>query len=279
MRLFCFGFGYVAQHLAVLARSEGWDVQGTSRIGSAETHAFNGYVPMNEVGRNALREATHVLISIPPDAQGDVVLRHHGDDFADADWVGYLSTTGVYGDWQGEWVDEDSALRAKEPRSVLRIKAEEAWLAASDATRVFRLSGIYGEGRNAIKQMQEGNAHRIYKEGQYFSRIHVVDIARLLWEEMHRGGGGKIYNLADAQPAPSHEVVAEAARLLGVEAPPLVPFEEANLSPFAASFYAANRRVDGTRILRDLQMELCYPTYKEGLKSFLPPESEGAADA
>lgn len=279
MRLFCFGFGYVAQHLAVMARNEGWDVQGTSRMGGADTHAFNGYAPMDDAGREALRAATHILISIPPDAQGDVVLRHHAADVTGAEWIGYLSTTGVYGDWQGEWVDEESELRATEPRSVLRIQAEKAWLAVSDASRVFRLSGIYGDGRNAIKQMQEGNAHRIHKEGQYFSRIHVVDIARLLWAEMKVGGKGKVYNLADSQPAPSHEVVAEAARLLGVDAPPLVPLEEANLSPFAASFYAANRRVDATRILRDLQMELCYPTYKEGLKSFLPQDLKDPQDA
>lgn len=280
MKLFCFGYGYVAQHLAALCKREGWDVQGTTRTGMLGTHVFNGYAPLDDAGKKALQEATHILISIPPDMQGDVVLRHHAADVRHAKWIGYLSTTGVYGDWQGEWVDEDSALKATEPRSVFRIQAEEAWRKNSEAAVIFRLSGIYGAGRNAIRQVQEGTAKRVLKEGQYFSRIHVVDIVRLLWASMNAlEQGGKIYNLADALPAASHEVVQEAATLLGVAPPPLVAYADANLTPMAASFYAANRRVDGTRILRDLSMELCYPTYKEGLRSLLDDEKEETHNA
>lgn len=274
MKLFCFGYGYVARRLSAVAKSQGWDVQGTSRMPTADTHAFNGYAPLDARGLAALREATHVLVSIPPDMQGDVALRLHAADVGNAKWIGYLSTTGVYGDWNGEWVNEESPLKATEPRSLNRIEAEKEWLKASENSVIFRLSGIYGEGRNALEQMREGTAHRVFKEGQYFSRIHVVDIVRLIWASMNtEAQGGKIYNLADAMPAPSHEVVQEAAELIGVTPPPLVPFAEANLSPMAKSFYSANRRVDGSRILRDLHMELCYPTYKEGLKSFLPTDS------
>lgn len=280
MRLFCFGYGYVAQHLAAVCKGNGWDVQGTTRMGTADTLAFNGYAPLDAPGREALRDATHILVSIPPDMLGDVVLRHHSVDVGNAKWIGYLSTTGVYGDWSGEWVDENSPLRATEPRSQNRIKAEKGWLKTSDKTVVFRLSGIYGEGRNALEQIREGTARRILKEGQYFSRIHVVDIVRLLWASMNAAEkSAKVYNLADALPAPSHEVVLVAAELLKVTPPPLTAFDDAELSPMAASFYAANRRVDGTRILRDLRMELCYPTYKEGLRSLLPQESEEDNDA
>lgn len=270
MRVFCFGFGYVAQHAALALQKQGYDIYGTSRTPQKSLFYFDGKQPMESDGIATLRQASHVLISIPPDESGDVVFRHHAQDMMQAKWIGYLSTTGVYGDWQGEWVDENSPLLATEPRSVRRIEAEEAWLSLDDRTVIFRLAGIYGPGRSAIDQLRAGIARRIDKPGQYFSRIHVQDIANVLQASMQRGAeAGRLFNLADRLPAPGHEVVEEAARLLGIIPPPLVAISEAKLSPMAASFYAANRRVKAMRILRDLGVELCYPTYYEGLKSCL----------
>lgn len=281
MKLFCFGFGYVAEYLADDLQKKGWHVKGTSRtLVLPDIFLFDGKSPLTGDSLQALKEATHILISIPPDENGDPVVRLHAADLFDKKWIGYLSTTGVYGDWQGEWVDEDSPLLATEPRSLKRIQAEQAWLALSTSAVIFRLSGIYGPKRNAIEQLLAGKAKRIKKEGQYFSRIHVADIAQVLIASMHLGHqAGRIFNLADQLPAASHDVVAEAARLLDIAPPPLVDFSEAELSPMAASFYSANRRIKAERILRDLHVQLCYPTYKEGLLSLLPSFAEAKNEA
>jgi len=281
MRLFCFGFGYSAEGLAHHLSARDLTIAGT-RTSLAEAPPlrglqlaeFQGEKPSAEV-RALLQGATHVLVSIPPDLEGDVVLRHFRQDLAalsDLAWIGYLSTVGVYGDWHGEWVDEMSPCRPVSERSLLRLKAERAWLDFADETgkrvELFRLSGIYGPGRSSvIDNLRAGTARRIVKPGQVFNRIHVDDIARVLAAAIDQDGMHRIYNVSDDEPAPSQDVVAYAAELLGLPIPPEVPFAEAGLHGMAASFWAESKRVRNDRIRRDLGVSLLYPTYREGLRA------------
>jgi nucleoside-diphosphate-sugar epimerase len=235
---------------------------------------FQGEKASAEV-RALLQGATHVLISIPPDLEGDVVLRHFREDLAalpDLTWIGYLSTVGVYGDWHGEWVDEATVCQPISERSLLRLKVERAWLDFADETgkrvELFRLSGIYGPGRSSvIDNLRAGTARRIVKPGQVFNRIHVDDIARVLAAAIDKEAMHRIYNVSDDEPAPSQDVVAYAAELLGMPVPPEVPFAEAGLRGMAASFWAESKRVRNDRIKRDLGVSLLYPTYREGLRA------------
>jgi nucleoside-diphosphate-sugar epimerase len=221
-----------------------------------------------------------VLVSIPPDASGapaaDVVLARLASSLAAARnivWLGYLSTTGVYGDRAGGWVDETSARRPGNARSARRAAAEDAWLelwrAHGVPTHVFRLAGIYGPGRSAIDQLRAGTAKRIDKPGQVFSRIHVDDIAGVLEASIAHPRPGAIYNVADDAPAPAADVVAHAAQLLGVAPPPLEPYDPQRLSPIAREFYAETRRVRNDRIKKELGVALRYPDYKAGLAAIL----------
>jgi nucleoside-diphosphate-sugar epimerase len=219
-----------------------------------------------------LRGVTHLLSSVPPDADGDPVLRHHAADLAALPglaWVGYLSTTGVYGDRQGGWVDEDSNLTPGTERGRRRLAAERAWLASGLPVHLFRLAGIYGPGRNQLAGLRAGTAQRIDKPGQVFSRIHVDDIATVLAASIACPSPGRAYNVCDNEAAPPAEVVAHAAGLLGMAPPPLVPFATAELSPMARSFYADSKRVDNARIKAELGVALRYPTYREGLAALL----------
>lgn len=265
MRLFCFGMGYVAQHLADALRPLGWRVAGSSR---SARHLLGPDRPLDAAGLADLRAATHVLASIPPqdEAGGDPALHYHAAELG-GKWIGYLSTTGVYGDWQGEWVDETSPLHAAAPRSLRRIAAENRWQA--HGAEVFRLAGIYGPRRNALVQLRAGAARRIHKPGHYFSRMHVEDIVQALCAAMAQPQAGAVYNLCDDTPAPGHEVIAYASRLLGMEPPPLVPYDKAGSSPMAQSFYADNRRVRNDKIKSTLGVRLRYPGYREGLASLL----------
>lgn len=282
-RLFCFGLGFTAGVLAEALRADGWEVRGTSRS-DAGTDAlerrglrawtYDGSAPLPAA---ALEGTTHVLVSAPPDDKGDPVLRHHAEDLMrlpDLAWVGYLSTTGVYGDRGGDWVDETAPVAPDVPRSMRRAQAERGWLRlaneAGTPVSLFRLAGIYGPGRSAIDSLRQGKARRIVKPGQVFCRIHVEDIVATLRASMAAPAVGGIYNVCDDEPAPPQDVIAEAAHLLGVEPPPEVPFEDADLSPMARSFYADNRRVRNDRIKTDLGVALRYPTYREGLRSLLP---------
>ena len=217
-------------------------------------------------------DATHIFSSVPPDERGDPVLDEHGADLPalrDVRWVGYLSTTGVYGDHGGGWVDETTPEAPVGGRGRRRVEAERGWRALPLPVHVFRLAGIYGPGRNQLETVRAGTAKRIDKPGQVFSRIHVDDIASALRLSMATPRPGAIYNLADDEPAPPQEVVAYAAELLGVPPPPLVPFAEAQLSPMAASFYAESKRVSNSLIKRELGWRPQFPTYREGLKALL----------
>jgi nucleoside-diphosphate-sugar epimerase len=280
-RLFCFGLGFSARALiSRLQQTEPgkWRFAGTSRQKKEEpgidAFTFDGKSPM---AASALDGATHLLISIPPSDTGDPVLAQHAADIAarasGMQWIGYLSTTGVYGDRQGDWVDEGAAITPNTERGRRRAAAESEWLklggASGIAVQIFRLAGIYGQGRNAFVSLREGRAHRAVKPGQVFSRIHVEDVAAVLAASIARPNPGAAYNLADDEPAPPQDVVKHAADLLGVEAPPEVPLEQANLSPMALSFYTDSKRVRNTRIKQELGVTLKYPTYREGLAALL----------
>jgi len=289
--LFCFGLGYSAQSLISLLRQREpgqWRFSGTVR--SADKAAsfatqgiaaqvFDGSAPLPQP--SLLAEATHLLISAPAEqGGGDPVLRQHAADIAarqGLQWIGYLSTTGVYGDKQGAWVDETMPMTPSQERGRRRAEAEAGWLALhsqhGQPVHTFRLAGIYGPGRSALDNLRAGKARRIVKPGQYFSRIHVDDIAQVLAASIARPNPGASYNVADDEPAPPQDVIAYGAELLGIPAPPEVPFEQAEMTPMARSFYAENKRVSNRRIKQELGVHLLYPTYREGLKALLASSS------
>jgi nucleoside-diphosphate-sugar epimerase len=276
-RLFIFGLGYSGLEIARLARAAGWEVAGTVRDADKarqytaegiETHLFDGTVPL---AAEAFGHATHVLCTIAPGSVGDPALRLCVPVMRDASWFGYLSTTGVYGDAGGGWVDENAPTRPGLPRSVERLDAERAWQGWTlDAgVTIFRLPGIYGPGRSAIDQIRSGRARRIDKPGQVFSRIHVADLAATVLAALTASRRSGIYNVADDLPAPTADVVAYACELLGLPVPPMVPWDEIapTLSAMARSFYAENRRIRNDLIKRELGVTLRYPTYREGLRA------------
>jgi nucleoside-diphosphate-sugar epimerase len=282
MRLFCFGFGYTAEALARRLSARASALAGT-RTSLAEAEppvgaklaAFQGDGASGQV-RSLLAGSTHLLVSIPPDIEGDMVLRHFRDDLAalpELAWVGYLSTVGVYGDWQGQWVDETNPTRPTSERSLRRVHAEKAWLGfGSESGRrveIFRLSGIYGPGRSVIDNLKAGTARRVIKPGQVFNRIHVDDIARVLVAAIDTAAGHSFYNISDDEPAPPQDVVAYAAELMGLPLPPEIPFEQAGLEGMAATFWAESKRVSNARMKSALGVELAYPTYREGLRALM----------
>jgi nucleoside-diphosphate-sugar epimerase len=287
-RLFCFGLGYTALALARSLAAEGWRIAGTTRDPAKqarlagegfEMHHFERDRPLEDPA-TALAGATHVLASIASDEAGDPVLAHHLADLRRCpglEWVGYLGTTGVYGDRGGAWVDEAAAVAPSMARTRRRVAAEGHWQASGLPVHRFRLAGIYGPGpgRNALEAVRAGTARRIVKPGQVFGRVHVDDIVQVLRASMVRPNPGAVYNVADDEPAPPQDVVAFACDLLGVAPPPEVPYEEAELSPMAQSFYADNRRIDNTRIKGELGVRLRHPTYRDGLRAILALEAAG----
>jgi nucleoside-diphosphate-sugar epimerase len=291
-RLFCFGLGYSAQALGRLLIAQGWRVGGTARTGdSAKALAdagfgavvFDGRAPSAEVS-DALKHATHVLLSIPPAADGDPALRNHARDLEaspSVQWIGYLSAVGVYGDHGGAWIDETTPARPMQERSRWRRAAEDKWLTLAQRSgkraRVFRLPGIYGPGRSAIERVREGTAQRIVKPGQVFNRVHVDDIAGALAAAIAGRGAHDIYNVTDDEPAPPQDVIGYAAELLHMPAPPEIAFEDAKLSPMAASFYAENKRVSNARMCNELGVTLKFPSYREGLQAILAQSAASAA--
>lgn len=270
-RLLCFGMGYAARAFARRLGPQ-WSVAGTSRDGEGSLR-FDRDHPL---AAHEFTGVTHILVSIPPDATGDPVVDAHGNDIArlkSLRWLGYLSTTGVYGTREGGWVDETSALRPTGARSGHRVAAENAWLelwrTRDVPAHIFRLAGIYGPGRSAFDALRAGTARRIDSPGQLFSRIHVDDIAEVLFASIARPRPGAIYNVCDDRPAAQADVVAHAAELLGVAPPPLVPLAAAGLSPMAQSFWADNKRVSNALIKTELGVALAYPDYRAGLAAIL----------
>jgi nucleoside-diphosphate-sugar epimerase len=274
-RLFCFGLGYSAETLGRDLMARGWQVGGTTRdAGRAARLAAQGFAPILWPGEGAGQVAgalggAAILSSVPPDEGGDPVLRAFGPAIAAARprWIGYFSTTGVYGDHQGRWVDEETPCTPGNPRASARLAAEAGWRALG--AHVFRLAGIYGPGRNAIEALRAGTQRRIVKPGQIFSRIHVEDIAAALEASLARPSPGRVYNLADDLPCPPEDVVDEAARLLGIPPPPTEAFEGAALSPMARAFYADSKRVSNARLRAELGVSLRHPTYREGLAALV----------
>lgn len=260
--LFIFGMGYTASHLANRLRAQGWQVRGTGRSGDVDfADAASVHV--------ALADATHVLSSVPPDRTSglDPVLTHYGDILraAPARWIGYLSSTGVYGDAGGAWVDETSVVGTG--RRNARTEADLVWQALDTRVRVLRLPGIYGPGRSALDRVRDGTAKRIDMPNQVFSRVHVEDIAGGIVASFDGPAGA--YNLADDLPCSQNRVIEAACRLLGGPLPPLQSLEEANLSPMALGFYAENRRVANGKAKRLLGWQLAYPDYEAGLAAIL----------
>jgi len=283
MRLFVFGVGFSSKAFVEEVREHFDWIGGTTRSPEkAETlkglgiepFLFNGEAKGDGIAE-ALQQATHVLVSIAPDETGDLVLNQHAGDIAAGrpEWIGYLSTVGVYGNHDGAWVDEDTQCKPVSKRSVQRVAAENAWSAfASGNTlpvQIFRLSGIYGPGRNTFENFRKGKARRLVKPGQVFNRIHVADIAGALKLAMQQPST-RVYNVTDDEPAPPQDVVTHAAELLGVDAPPEIPFETADLTPMARSFYGENKRVSNRRIKDELGYTFRYPNYRTALKDLLP---------
>ena len=280
--LLSLGHGYSARALTA-SLPDAWQVIGTTRSADkAGALAATGIEPRIWPGsdlRDAVGQATHLLVSVGPDADGDPVLRDLGEAIAARagrfEWVGYLSTTGVYGDRGGDWVDEDSPCTPSTRRGQWRLAAEQAWQAVDGLPlHIFRLAGIYGPGRGPFAKVRAGTARRIIKTHQVFSRIHVEDIAQVLSASIRAPNPGRIYNVCDNLAAPPQDVIAHAAELLGLPLPEAVKIEDAEMSPMARSFYAESKRVSNHRIREELGVTLRYPSYREGLQALLEAEQQ-----
>jgi nucleoside-diphosphate-sugar epimerase len=253
--LLIFGPGYSASRIAERVRAAGWRITLVSRS-TIEDHALV---------HHALATASHILSSVPPDAEGDPVLRRHGDAItvSTARWVGYLSSTGVYGDSGGAWIDESAPVAGRRPN---RNAADLAWQHVHAQSRVFRLPGIYGPGRSALDRLKEGRAHRIDLPGQVFSRIHVDDLAGGVIASFDHGPPGA-YNIADHEPAPQNDVISCAATLLGIAPPPIQTMDEAGLSEMARAFYTENRRIANGKARRLLGWAPRFASFRAGLRA------------
>jgi len=280
MNLFVFGLGFTGRRFAERARDRFETVRATvtepasaERLAAESGFAMRAFGPQADDPRIAadLAETDVLLVSAPPGENGDPVLARYADAIAASriGWIGYLSTIGVYGDQQGAWIDETTPANPRSARSKIRLDAEEAWLAlgarTGKAVQIFRLSGIYGPGRNPIVKLREGRSQRIVKAGQVFNRIHVDDIATTLLASIDRPRAGAIYNVTDDEPTAPQTVTEHAAALTGLPLPPEIDFETADLSPMARSFYGENKRVRNRLIREELGVDLAYPTYREGL--------------
>ncbi len=276
--LLSFGHGYSAQGLSRTLVPLGWDVLGTTR-------ARDGLAGIAASGAQAviwpgapiealLDQATHVLISTAPTAEGCPVLGALKEAIAARQeqftWVGYLSTTGVYGDHQGGWVDETTPLAPATTRGQWRVRAEQDWQAMGLPLHIFRLAGIYGPGRGPFEKLRQGRARRIIKKNQVFSRIHVDDIAQVLAASIAKPDAGSVYNVCDDLAAPPEDVIAYAAKLLGVPIPQAENFEAAEMTPMARSFYSESKKVSNAKIKAVLGVVLKYPDYRVGLQALLP---------
>lgn len=294
-KLFCFGYGYCCDYLGYKLENldQGWSVSGTTRDPDKQkmmrdhgikSFIFDYYKPLNDPSL-FLDNVTHLLISTPPGNEGDPAFLMHAKDIINLPqlkWIGYLSSTSVYGDRDGEWVDETTEVRPNSQRGSRRVKAEDQWLSLFHdhnlPVHIFRLAGIYGPGRSAIDSIRAGYAQRIHKPGHKFSRIHVEDIARIIYQSMINPLPGQIYNLCDDEAAASHEVIDYACEILGVDPLPLIPYAEADMSPMARSFYSDNKRVKNDKVKKDLNLQLLYPDFKSGLDACLKLEKDLLAE-
>jgi nucleoside-diphosphate-sugar epimerase len=286
--LFCFGLGFTGSALVREAQTKGWMVSGTYRERAhkdvwsgkgVQSYCFDGNEVSEEIG-NAVREASHVLITIPPQKDtGDVVFKHFKEILVGSSqlrWLGYLSTTGVYGNRDGDWVDETSELKPGFDHQRRRVEAEEQWRNLyrehQVPVHIFRLAGIYGPGRNLLQRVRSGSARRIDQPGLVFNRVHVEDVVQVLCASIDRPHPGAIYNVSDDLPSSPAEAVAFACDLLSVGVPPLVALEEAGLSKMGRGFYQTNKKVRNQKIKKELGVQLRYPDYKVGLRALLATE-------
>ena len=282
--LFCFGLGYCGQALGQILKHQGWKVSGTTRDAAAlkqlEQDGFSMYQfdGDNPLPADVLDGVSHILLSIPPDDAGDPVFLKYATGLAERannlKWLGYLSTTGVYGDQQGEWVDEASPLTPSTKRGEKRLKAEKDWLSLYHnhnlPVHLFRLAGIYGPGSNQLEKVAAGTARRRIKPGQVFSRIHLDDIVGILIASMKNPSPGRAYNVCDDEAVPPQDVVTFAAQLLDVEPPQEIVFNPEDMTAMGLSFFAESKRVSNQRVKDELGYVFKYPTYREGLKALLP---------
>lgn len=282
MRLFVFGLGYVGAAFANALRARGWEVAASARTSEqAEALRTQGVAAVDPADRDAMARAlagvNAILVTAPPGPDGCPALESLVPALAQAeafpDWIGYLSTTGVYGDFDGRWVFETSPLKAQSVEGARRVGAERDWQEVGRGmgltVTVFRLPGIYGPGRSALDRLRAGEGRRIVKPGQVFSRIHVDDIVTGLLASLDKPRAGGVYNLVDDEPAPPQDVMEHAARLLAVPVPPDLPFNELGLSPATRRFYAENKRVSNARAKAELGWRPAHPTYREGLAAIL----------
>lgn len=290
-KLLCFGLGFSARTLARTLMRSGWEVVGTTRAEASRRAladagfraiTFTGTEAGAEVGE-ALEDATHLLVSVVPADAGDPCLSLHGPDLRRAEkleWIGYLSTIGVYGDHGGAWIDEATEPQPVSRRGKNRLRSERQWLNFGRdnriCTSIFRLGGIYGPGRSPFEKLRSGKARRIIKPGQVFNRVHVEDIARALAASIAHPVPGAIYNVVDDEPAPPQDVIEYAARLIGCALPPEVPFAAADLSPAGRGFYSANRRVRNDRLRALIGGSLTYPNFRVALSALARAEGESA---
>jgi nucleoside-diphosphate-sugar epimerase len=269
------GFGFSAEALAKILNPQTWRISGTSRTAEGVKHIkAMGYEGIRfEDLKTIDASVTHLVTSVPPDAMGDPVLRQLGQAIQNSTshlrWVAYLSTTGVYGDHNGAWVDESTSLTPNTERGQRRVDAERDWQRLNLPLHIFRLAGIYGPGRNAVLSLKDGTAKRVIRKGQVFSRIHVDDIAGILKASIAKPNPGRAYNVADDEPCPPQDVITYAATLLNRIPPPEIDFENAELSPMARSFFMDSKRVSNQRVKAELNYEFLHPNYRVGLKSLL----------
>jgi nucleoside-diphosphate-sugar epimerase len=273
------GHGYSAQALSRLLSRDSWDIIGTTRSSDkAAAFAADGIESVIWPGGDLtgmIDRATHLLISPAPTENGDPVLQDYQQALSHAqniEWVGYLSTTGVYGDHQCGWVNEYTPLTPSKKSGQLRVLAESQWQALDLPLHIFRLAGIYGPGRGPFAKVRNGTARRIIKQNQLFSRIHVDDIAQVLAASIAQPNTGSIYNVCDNMAAPPEDVIGHAAELLGMDLPKAVDFETADMTPMARIFYSESKRVRNDKIINELGVTLLYPDYKSGLAALLRDE-------
>ena len=276
--LLSIGHGFSARALSELLVLDGWRVIGTTRspqkAQALESQGVEAVIwPGDEL---PFQQVTHLLTSVAPTDDGDPVLNAHREQLRAAknlEWVGYLSTTGVYGDHDGAWVDESTPLAPSTKRGEARTRAEAEWSKLGLPLHIFRLAGIYGPGRGPFSKVRSGKARRIIKPGQVFSRTHVEDIAQVLYASIKNPNPGRAYNVCDDDPAPPQDVIAYAAELLGVPVPEAINIEDAEMSEMARSFYAESKRVRNDRIKNELGITLKFPDYKSGLRALLESEA------
>lgn len=287
-KIFCFGYGYTCDHLGRMLQDKGnWSIAGTTRDldkqalmrkNGIKAFIFDYHKPLGDPSL-FFDGITHLLLSAPPSDSGDPVFETHAADILaikSLQWVGYLSSTVAYGDHDGEWVDETAELFPDSIRASRRIKAEQQWhslfVKHSLPMHIFRIAGIYGPGRSALDSVRAGVARRIEKPGHVFNRVHVDDIIQTLYASMQKPNPGSIYNICDDLPTPSHEVITYACKKLGIKPPPMISFEQADMSPMARSFYMDNKRTCNDKIKQELGVNLLYPDYKTGLDACMVAE-------